>query len=178
MPAWAGGTTDTAVEASAGLTRPIPTPPTRKPASRSVQPEVAVSPAISTSETAISAMPLERISLTGTRTVSRPEIGDDEEDEHGHRQEAQPGLERPVAEHVLDVEREVEVEREDRGRQREADERGAGERRPAQQARRRTSAAGRAARRSRTQTSSAAEPVRQPTISALPQPAALPWVSA
>ena len=42
MPLRCGGTTPTAVEASGGLTRPTPTPATRKPGSSAVQRRVGV----------------------------------------------------------------------------------------------------------------------------------------
>ena len=57
----------------------------------------------------------------------------DEEREQRHGQEAQAGLERRVAEDVLDVERQVQEHREHRRRQHEGGDRGAVERRLAEQ---------------------------------------------
>src|SRR6266568_646759 len=72
MPARAGATTPTAVEASGTLTSPDPAPATISPGMRWVQPEPAVRPRISSSPAATSTNPAEIVSRTGMTAVSRP----------------------------------------------------------------------------------------------------------
>ncbi len=72
MPARCGGTTPTAVEASGGLTRPTPTPPTIIPGMRWVQAEPALSPRMSSRPTPTMIRPGPMSSRTGTLDESRP----------------------------------------------------------------------------------------------------------
>ena len=80
IPLRCGGTTPIAVAASAGLTNPTPAPARRNPASNAVQCEVAFRPRIRSSAPARPApVPVPSSRRTGTRAVSRPEAGGDEE---------------------------------------------------------------------------------------------------
>ena len=73
MPDRSGGTTLTAVEASAGLVSPMPMPPSTKPGRSSVQPESGPMRAISSSETPMIARPAPISQRAETREVRLPE---------------------------------------------------------------------------------------------------------
>src|SRR3954447_1970644 len=128
MPARAGGTTPTAVDASGGFTRPTPMPAKMKPGSSTVHAESASTRAISTSPRPTSPSPPPIIRRTGNPRRQLARDRRHEERQQRDRQEAQPGLQRRVAERVLDVQRHVEEHREQRRRQRERRDRGARER--------------------------------------------------
>ena len=124
IPACAGGTTPIAVEPIPGLVSPIPTPATRKPGEqRGPAPSPAPTPRISSRPTPTVAS--RRRAAPGPGSARRELPGDrrHEEREQRERQEAQAGLQRRVAEHALDVEREVEEHREHPGREAEGDDR-------------------------------------------------------
>ena len=72
MPAWCGGTTPIAVEASGGLTRPLPNPATMKPGIRCVHALLPDRPAIATSPTPTSSSPGPMSQRAGTRSLTRP----------------------------------------------------------------------------------------------------------
>ena len=133
IPARRGSTTLTDVEASGALTSPIPMPPTMKPASSVVQVEPRVIPCMSSSATPITASPPPSRILTGIRVDSRPAIGATTNETQGERQEDHAGLDRRVAEHVLEVERQEEELREHPRRDREGRDLRAGERRYAEE---------------------------------------------
>ena len=75
MPARRGSTTDTAVDASGALTKPMPTPAMTKPGSSFVQCEPGVIPCIVRSAIPISDMPTPKRMRTGMRVDRRPAIG-------------------------------------------------------------------------------------------------------
>ena len=75
MPLRMGSTTPMAVEASGGLTSPIPTPQSRKPGSSVVHAESTVTPCMSSSPTPTSVRPPPRKPRTGRRSESFPAIG-------------------------------------------------------------------------------------------------------
>ena len=75
IPARRGSTTLTEVDASGALTRPMPMPPTMKPASSVVQLEPSSIPCMSRSATPTTASPPPSSSRTGTRSDSLPAIG-------------------------------------------------------------------------------------------------------
>src|SRR5581483_3152791 len=75
IPARSRCTVDTAVDASGALTKPIPTPPIRKPARSAVQPESTSIRLISHIATAQRARPAPSRILTGRRDDSRPATG-------------------------------------------------------------------------------------------------------
>ena len=102
----------------------------------------------------------------------------DEERQQRDGQEAQAGLERRVAERVLDVEGEVQEHREHRRGQHERGDARAVERPPAGTATGRASGARRAAPTTTNATSSSTAATSSPTISAELQPSALPRISA
>ena len=164
-----------AAVASAGLVSPMPPPATRKPASRAVQSSPGSTPLMSSSPMPTSASPPARNQRTPTLLG---ELAGDRRDRERHqrdRQEAQAGLERPVAEDVLHVEREVEEHREHRRRQHEG-----GDEAP-QKAGLRNSERSRIGWRTRRSistkaTSSTAAPARQARMAAL-QSSALPRMS-
>ena len=99
------------------------------PSSRSV----ASTAVIASSPPPTSSRPVPSSRRTGTRTRQPPGDRRDDERQQRDRQEAQAGLQRAVAEHVLDVERQVQEHREHRRRERERDDARAGERRAAEQ---------------------------------------------
>ena len=74
MPAWCGGTTPIAVEASGGLTRPPPSPATIKPGMRCVQELPPDRPAIAMSPTPTSSSPGPMSQRAGTHSLTRPAI--------------------------------------------------------------------------------------------------------
>ena len=75
MPLSFGATTPTAVEASAGVARPVPMPARIWPGSSAVHPDESDRFAISSSPTVTNASPVPSSSRTGTRAVSRPLSG-------------------------------------------------------------------------------------------------------
>ena len=176
MPLRAGGTTPTAVVASGGFTMPTPTPGDHEPGQQ-------VGPARSSAQAAHQQQRRRRRASARRRAArgaapgprGAPRSAGDEERDDRERQEAQPGLERRVAEHVLDVERQVEEHREHRRRQREGGDRRADEGRLAEQRRGRTSGCS-----CRSSTDHEARPSARPTpsssetICVLPQPSSLP----
>ena len=91
IPARRGSTTLTDVEASGALTRPMPMPPTMKPARSVVQVEPSVMPCISRSATPVTASPPPSRNRTGTRVESRPGDRRDDERDERERQEAHAG---------------------------------------------------------------------------------------
>ncbi len=133
IPARAGSTTPTAVDASGTLTSPAPTPATIRPGSRWVQSELASSPRISSRPGADQREP--RADEQARRHLRGEAPGDPrrQEDRAGQREEAHAGLRGRVAEHVLEVEDEEGQHREQRGRDRERRREAADERRVAQQ---------------------------------------------
>ena len=133
IPARAALTTPIATEAIPGLVSPIPAPGEEEPGQQR-------RPAVADLDPVHEQQPERHQHQAGAHQRPRGDeveqpAGDrgDEEREQGHRQEAQPRLERRVAEHVLDVEREVQEHREHPGREREGDDRDAGERRHPEQ---------------------------------------------
>ena len=72
MPAFCGGTTPIAVEASGGLTSPPPNPDTMNPGIRCVQSLVPVSPPMMISPTPTSTRPGPMSQRAGTRSLTRP----------------------------------------------------------------------------------------------------------
>ena len=128
MPARSGRTTPTAVEASGGLTSPTPTPETTKPAMRWVQPELPVSPRMSSNPTPTSTSPGPISARTGTWRAEPPRHAAAHEDRAAEDQRAHTGLQRAEAEHVLQVEDEVQQHREDPGGHPEGRDVAAGER--------------------------------------------------
>ena len=72
MPAWCGGTTPIAVEASGGLTIPAPRPLTMKPGIRSVHELLPDSPAMMISPMPTSSRPGPMSQRAGTRSLTRP----------------------------------------------------------------------------------------------------------
>ena len=76
MPLSCGRTTPTAVEASAGVARPIPMPARIWPGSSAVHPDESDRFPISSSPTVTNARPVPSSSRTGTRAVSRPLSGE------------------------------------------------------------------------------------------------------
>ena len=76
IPAFCGGTTLTAVEASGGFTSPIPIPPTMNPGSSVVQLELGVIPWMRRSASPTTAIPPPSRNRTGIRTDSRPATGE------------------------------------------------------------------------------------------------------
>ena len=158
----------------------MPTPQTIKPGEqRRPLVESACRPRMSSSPTPTSASPPPRNQRTARRSDELARDRRDDERQQRDRQEAHARLERRVAEHVLDVEREVEEHREHR--------RPTGRRRRSR--RRRTSACGTA--RGRASGARALrsidderdqqrrpKPISSTTISGLPQPSTLPRMSA
>ena len=74
IPAFCGGTTPIAVDASGGLTSPAPRPDTMKPGIRSVQSLPPVSPAMMIRPTPTSSRPGPMSQRAGTRSLDRPAI--------------------------------------------------------------------------------------------------------
>ena len=99
-----------------------------------------------------------------------------DEGEHGQRQEAQAGLQRRVAEHALHVDRQVEEHREHPRREAEGDRRDAVEGGLAEQAQVEHRVVAARARSRRRRPAATAAPIRQATISGLPQPSGLPRI--
>ena len=128
IPARAGGTTPSAVEAIAGLASPIPAPASRNPGQQP-RPAVAELDAVHQQPARPRRRSARRPAALGPgRSSGASRDRRDDEREQRDRQEAQARLERRVAEHVLHVEREVEEHREHPGREREGDDRDAAER--------------------------------------------------
>ena len=156
-------TTPTAVEASGVLIMPTPMPATIRPGIRWVHEESTSMPWMSSSPTPSTTKPGAISHLAGHGLGES--AGDRRRDERGTGEEEEPdaGLDRGVAEHVLDVDHQVGEQREDRGRDPERRDQPAGERRLAEQRRGRTS--GRPGRSWLTTntTSSTAAPTRQTT---------------
>ena len=124
-----------------GLVMPIPMPgedeagQQRRPARRRARPRAS---AAGRPRRAPGPTPEQRPG-PGPGSRAAPAIGATTKESTVERQEAQAGLERRVAEHVLDVERQVEEHREHRRREREGDDRDAREGRLAEQRRGRAS---------------------------------------
>ena len=76
MPLRAGWTTAIAVEASGGLTMPMPMPATTNPASSVVHSESSVTPCMSVRPTPTQASPTPRKPRAGNRSDRRPAIGE------------------------------------------------------------------------------------------------------
>ena len=74
IPAFCGGTTPIAVEASGGLTRPAPRPDTMNPGISAVQSLPPVSPPMMIRPTPTSSRPGPMSQRAGTRSLSRPAI--------------------------------------------------------------------------------------------------------
>src|SRR4051812_16998967 len=118
MPLRSLGTTLRATSATTGLSRPTPMPATRKPGSSVVQ----VSPGSIRHQQQANPRQGERATHQQARRDPGEQSARDrrgEEAHHGDRQIAQAGLERREPEIVLQVQRDVEEEREHRGRDRE-----------------------------------------------------------
>ena len=133
MPARAGSTTPTAVEASGTLTRPAPMPATIRPGSRCVQSVAGVMPRISSRPTPISTKPGPISSASGT-CADEP-AGDPAVRKIAPVSGRKPhaGLDRGGAEHVLQVQHDVGEQREQRRRDRRSGDQAADEGRDAQQ---------------------------------------------
>ena len=178
MPLCSLGTTLTATSAITGFSRPTPDAGDQEAAEqrRSTR-RPCSSPDISSRPTPAPSSPTISRSRAWTRDSSAPAIGATRNDSDRDRQVAQPGLERRVAEEVLQVERQVEEQREHRARDAKAAsctpvKAGRGRGRAA------ASARARAARSRRTPPSAAPPPASSETISVLPQPSSLPRSSA
>ena len=118
IPARAGSTTPTAVEASGTLTRPQPTPATIIPGSRWVQSSRRRDPAHQHQAGADQQESGGDQELRGHVTGEAPGQAGGEEDRAGQRQQPHAGVDRRGPEHVLEVEHEIGQQREDRGRDR------------------------------------------------------------
>ena len=92
IPQRSCGTTPIAVEASGGLTRPMPAPASTKPGISTVQVEEASTVVIASRPMPDSSRPEPSSRRTGTRTLSLPAIGATMNDSRVVGQEAQPGL--------------------------------------------------------------------------------------
>ena len=178
MPLREWCTTPMAVEASGGLIIPMPAPASTKPGIRVVQPEVGVDGGHRQQPGATSSRP--RPEQQPDRHAHAQPPGDrrDDERQQRHRQEAQAGLQRAVAEHVLDVERQVQEHREHRRRDRERDDARAGERRPAEQREVEHRPLLARARRRRTARAAPRRRSGRRRSRVEPQPFSLPWTSA
>src|SRR6516165_9558517 len=130
MPLRSFATTLTATSAITGLTRPIPAPAIRKPASRVVQCELAWMSAISSRPRPTPARPTQSNTRACTRDRSTPAIG------AAMKLATVIGRQRRVAEIVLQIQRQVQEQRKHRAGDRERRELRAGERAPPKQAER------------------------------------------
>ena len=133
IPARRGSTTLTDVEASGALTSPIPMPPTMKPASSVVHVERESDPVHEQERDADHREPAAEQELDGDPGREPPCDRRDDERDEGERQEDHACLDRRVAEHVLEVERQEEELREHPRRHREGRDLRAGEGRHAEE---------------------------------------------
>ena len=74
IPAWCGGTTPIAVEASGGFTSPEPNPETMNPGIRCVHDDVPLRPVMRISPMPTTSRPGPTSQRAGTRSLSRPAI--------------------------------------------------------------------------------------------------------
>ena len=127
IPLCSFGTTLSATSAITGFSRPTPTPATMKPSSRVVHSELGVDPRHQQQADAGERQPAGEQHPGLDAAEQDPGDRRDEEGRDRDRQVPDPGLERRVAEVVLQVERQVEEEREHRARDREGRDLDAGE---------------------------------------------------
>ena len=112
MPARAGSTTPTAVEASGTLIKPAPMPATRKPGMRCVQSAARLEAAHQQQRDAdAAAKPGPIRKRVGTFSVSRPAIAAVMKIGPGEHEEAHADLDRRQAEPGLHVEHQVREQR-------------------------------------------------------------------